>query len=109
MSTAEQGRTLPPAWARLWCAAALALSAPAALAAQEPARPFAHPGLLHGRADLDRIQRKVAAGEEPWKGGFEKLRADPHSRSDWKLRGPFETVTRDPAGSPHNAEMVADA
>jgi hypothetical protein len=34
------------------------------------AAPFSHPGLLHGRADLDRIRRKVAAGEQPWKAGL---------------------------------------
>jgi hypothetical protein len=71
-------------------------------------RPFVHPGLLHSREDLALIKQKVAAGEEPWKAGFEKLRADPQSRADWRLRGPFETVTRAPAGSAHNAEMVAD-
>jgi hypothetical protein len=64
---------------------------------------------LHGRAELDLIRRKVAAGEEPWMGGFEKLRASASSRSDYKLRGPFAVVTRSPQGSPHNTEMVADA
>lgn len=71
-------------------------------------RPFAHPGILLGRADLELIRGKVAAGEEPWKSGFEALRADARSRSDWKLRGPFEVVTRDPRGSPHDADFVQD-
>jgi Alginate lyase len=73
------------------------------------AAPFSHPVLLHGRADLDRIRRKVAAGEQPWKAGFEALRAHPQSRSDWKLRGPFAVVARGAPADRHNAEMVADA
>jgi hypothetical protein len=73
------------------------------------AAPFPHPGLLHGRADLDRIRRKVAAGEQPWKAGFEALRAHPQSRSDWKRRGPFAVVARGAPADRHNAEMVADA
>src|SRR3954451_24896872 len=79
----------------------------AATARAEP-RPFIHPGLLHNRDDLDLIKRQVAAGIEPWKSGFEKLRADPQSLADYRLRGPFATVTRAPAGSLHNAEMVSD-
>jgi hypothetical protein len=70
---------------------------------------FVHPGLLHGRDDLDRIRQKVAAGEEPWKSGFEKLRASPQARSDWRLRGPFAEVARGaPEKNLHSNEMVAD-
>ena len=74
-----------------------------------PNRPFVHPGLLHTRADLDRMRQRVAAGDEPWASGFEKLKADAQSRADWNLRGPFAVVTRDPKGSLHNAEMYRDA
>jgi len=68
---------------------------------------FAHPGLLHSRADLDRMRDHVAAGDEPWKSGLAKLRDHDQSQSNWKLRGPLEVVTRggDSAG---NAQMVLD-
>ncbi|MDA9831653.1 hypothetical protein N9C66_09980 [Akkermansiaceae bacterium] len=32
-----------------------------------------HPGCLSTQADLDRMKAKVAAGEEPWKGSWDKL------------------------------------
>jgi hypothetical protein len=95
---------------------ALLLIAPGAVpasAAEAPApagnRPFVHPGLLHTRADLDRIRQKVAAGAEPWRGGFEQLRDDGQSRFDWKLRGPFAVVTRQANGNVGNTEMFRDA
>src|SRR5262249_46864721 len=72
-------------------------------------QPFTHPGLLHTQADLDFIKRKIAAREEPWKSAFEKFSAHPQSSAGYKLRGPFESVTRDPRGSVHNDEMVSDA
>ena len=34
---------------------------------------FRHPGILHTRAELDRMQAKVNAGAEPWKGGWDRL------------------------------------
>ncbi|MEP6668696.1 MAG: alginate lyase family protein [Chthoniobacter sp.] len=78
--------------------------------AAEPAAPapFVHPGLLHTQADLDRMRQRVKAGEEPWKSGFEMLRRDGQSRADWKLRGPFEVVTRASQNSPGNSQMVVD-
>ena len=97
------------AWKASLCllVAVLAVHARAAEAEKHPA--FVHPGLLHSRSDLDRMRQKVAAGQEPWKSGFEKLRQHDQSRADYKLRGPFEVVVRDPRASQHNAEMVADA
>ena len=69
---------------------------------------FSHPGLLHGRADLERIRDRVAKGEEPWKGGFEKLRDHPQSQKDWRRRGPFESVVRGPRESRRIAELEQD-
>lgn len=75
---------------------------------------FVHPGLLHTRADIDRIRQRSdcvphgPAGEEPWKSGFQKLRTHEQSRSDWKLRGPFPLVTRETGNTAGNAQMVAD-
>ncbi|WP_328773986.1 alginate lyase family protein [Streptomyces sp. NBC_00286] len=44
---------------------------------------FAHPGLLHTRADLDRMAAKVKAGAEPYTAGFAKLTANRHAQSSW--------------------------
>jgi hypothetical protein len=63
---------------------------------------------LHTQVDLDRMCERVKAGEEPWRGGFEKLRRDAQSRADWKLCGPFEVVTRETGNAPGNPQMVVD-
>jgi hypothetical protein len=76
---------------------------------QSAARTFKHPGLLHTKADLDRIKVNVAKGIEPWAAGFARLKAHPQSKADWRMRGPFESLTRDPKGSLHNTEMWMDA
>ena len=34
--------------------------------AQELQAPFAHPGLNHSRADLERMKEKVLGKEKPW-------------------------------------------
>ncbi|MFI5549982.1 alginate lyase family protein [Streptomyces sp. NPDC051738] len=61
---------------------------------------YAHPGLLHTRADLDRMAAKVKAGAEPYKAGFERLATNPHAQSTWRPR-PAATVYRG-AGTPQN-------
>ncbi|WP_409474957.1 alginate lyase family protein [Streptomyces sp. HC307] len=61
---------------------------------------FAHPGLLHTRADLDRMAAKVKAGAAPYTAGFAKLTANRHAQSGWTAN-PQATVYRG-AGSPQN-------
>ncbi len=85
---------------------ALAFLAGGLVQAEE--QPFIHPGLLHGKGDLDRMREKVKAGEEPWESGFEKLRADGQSQANWKLRGPFATVSRGLPDNTGNPQMVVD-
>ncbi len=70
---------------------------------------FLHPGLLHTKAELDRMKAMVALGTEPWKGGFKVLEAHPASRSDWRIRGPFPSVVRGLPGNHHIGEMDQDA
>jgi hypothetical protein len=90
----------------------LSLAVPtAALAQAAPpgaGKSFTHPGLLHTRADLDRMRQQVAAGHEPWKSGFEKMRIDRASRSDWRVRGPFVVVTREKGNVTGLSQMVQD-
>ncbi|WP_435280822.1 alginate lyase family protein [Streptomyces koelreuteriae] len=74
----------------------VALAAPASAADA----PFAHPGLLHTRADLDRMAAKVKVAARPYAAGFAKLTANRHAQSDWRAN-PQATVYRG-AGSPQN-------
>ncbi|MET9971701.1 alginate lyase family protein [Streptomyces sp. NPDC006356] len=61
---------------------------------------YAHPGLLHTGADLDRMAAKVKAGAAPYTAGFAKLTANRHSQSGWAAN-PQEIVYRG-SGSPEN-------
>ncbi|WP_328876547.1 alginate lyase family protein [Streptomyces sp. NBC_00287] len=83
-------------------AGAVALS-PAAPAIAAPAA-YAHPGLLHTRADLDRMAKKVQQGAEPYTAGFGKLAANRHSQSAWTAN-PQATVYRG-SGSPQNYAIL---
>ncbi|MFF3844723.1 alginate lyase family protein [Streptomyces sp. NPDC002328] len=78
----------------------LAAAAPAAAAG--PA--YAHPGLLHTRADLDRMAAKVKAGAAPYAAGFAELTANRHAQSGWTAN-PQATVYRG-AGSPQNYAIL---
>lgn len=69
---------------------------------------FLHPGLLHTTEDLARMRRHVSAGDEPWRGGFQKLSEHECSKANWRVRGAREIVTRDPKGSSGDREMVVD-
>jgi LPXTG-motif cell wall-anchored protein len=64
----------------------------------------AHPGLLHTRADLDRMAAKVQAGAAPYTAGFAKLTANRHAQSGWTAN-PQATVYRG-AGSPQNYAIL---
>lgn len=65
---------------------------------------FAHPGLLHTRADLDRMAAKVKAGAAPYTAGFAELAANPHAQSTWTPR-PQATVYRG-SGTPENYRVL---
>jgi hypothetical protein len=43
----------------------------------EQAEAFVHPGVLNNRFELEFMKAQVAAGLNPWKAGFDKLRSDP--------------------------------
>ncbi|MCF7668609.1 MAG: alginate lyase family protein [Verrucomicrobia bacterium] len=70
------------------------------------AQSFVHPGILHTRADLERIREKTAAGAQPWERGFEVLRAHPQSSSEYKVRGGFSEMGRKP--NVHTIEIRND-
>jgi len=61
---------------------------------------FAHPGLLHTKADLGRMATKVKAGTAPYRAGFARLTANAHAQSTWKANP--QTVVYRGSGSPEN-------
>ena len=75
-------------------------------AAEEPkqpdarVKPFVHPGLLHSREELEFIKQKIAAGKEPWKIAWDKLRASESALLDYKPR-PRVEVVRGPYNNPN--------
>ncbi|MCW3059778.1 MAG: hypothetical protein JWQ02_1599 [Capsulimonas sp.] len=84
----------------------LALASPAAKSMAD-APPFVHPGLLHTRADLERMKLGVASHESPIAEGFAVFAASPESQSSYVLRGPFSEIGRNP--SVHFGEFDTDA
>ncbi|MFJ4646827.1 alginate lyase family protein [Streptomyces bobili] len=65
---------------------------------------YAHPGLLHTGADLDRMAAKVKSGAAPYAAGFARLTANRHAQSGWTAN-PQATVYRG-AGSPQNYAIL---
>jgi hypothetical protein len=45
---------------------------------------FIHPGLLSTEEDFRRMKAMVAAGQEPWKAGWEKLIHNKHNSLNWQ-------------------------
>jgi regulation of enolase protein 1 (concanavalin A-like superfamily) len=67
-----------------------------AVAALSTADAYTHPGIPLTIADLEAVKAKVAAGEQPWKAGYDALAADRRSQLGYTMQGPFATVTRNP-------------
>ncbi|WP_199835954.1 alginate lyase family protein [Streptomyces sp. TP-A0356] len=84
-------------------AAAVTAAVPTAQASAARAA-FAHPGLLHTRADLDRMAAKVKAGAALCTAGFARLTANRHAQSSWAAR-PAATVYRG-SGTPENYALL---
>ncbi len=82
----------------------------AALVGAENPWPFVHPGMLQSRADLEFMKRKIAAGEEPWKGAWEFLLRQSYSSLEFTPK-PFAKVIRGPYGNPNigGNELAASA
>ena len=57
---------------------------------------FFHPGLLHSREDIARMQLAVSKKEGPIYAGFEMLAKSPFAKSDYRMRGPVEEWGRAP-------------
>ena len=71
---------------------------------------FNHPGLFHSQNDLDRMREAVEAKEEPIFSGFKILQESLHSKSNYKMQGPFPEWGRAPnirAGEARNDAKAA--
>jgi hypothetical protein len=73
-------------------------------------KPFVHPGLLHSREELAFVKGKVAAGEEPWKTAWGKLRASASASLDYVPK-PRAEVVRGTNNNPNlgSSEMSRDS
>lgn len=58
---------------------------------------FAHPGMLHNPGDINRAKVRVAAGNDPWLSGWNRLTANSHSASTWQPN-PQVTIIRGGTG-----------
>src|SRR4051812_48029295 len=64
-----------------------------------PSAGFIHPGVLVNRAQLEEIKKRVAAGTEPQKSAFEKLKSSPFGALDYTPH-PRDTVECGPFSKP---------
>ncbi len=62
-----------------------------------------HPGMILTNADFTRMAQKVAANEQPWKGGYDLLVASANSQSTW---GPRAVATINRGTSPDNCSLL---
>jgi hypothetical protein len=58
---------------------------------------FTHPGGLHNWGDLNRAKVRVAAGDDPWLSGWNRLIANGHAQSTWQPN-PQATIIRGGTG-----------
>jgi hypothetical protein len=70
---------------------------------------FIHPGLLHSRADLDRMKVAVAQKRTPIFEGFKVLSASPRSQASYRRLGPFPEIGRSPTIRMSEAKSDAEA
>ena len=54
---------------------------------------FTHPGMLHNWGDMNRAKIRVAAGNDPWLSGWNRLIANGHAQSTWQPN-PQATIIR---------------
>jgi hypothetical protein len=85
---------LPPRLASAFAVVVLALLLVSNSYAEAPRQPFVHPGIPITQADLATLQASLE--REPWKTGFDALKADGKSRAEYKMRGPRVRVSRAP-------------
>ncbi len=88
----------------LFCLIFMQVTFPCSLVGKD----FVHPGILHTQESLQHIKEMVKTGKEPWKSAFELLQSYPQASADYKMRGPFDLISRDSKKSLHKAEVDND-
>lgn len=68
---------------------------------------FVHPGILHTRADIERMKEIIANQEQPAYKCYEELANHEFSKSDYQIQGPFETISREQSGRPYEKDFNA--
>lgn len=68
---------------------------------------FLHPGMLHSRADLERMQQAVLRRTQPIFAGFELMRTHPLSQSTYISGGGYSEIGRNP--TVHSQEFDRDS
>ena len=70
---------------------------------------FTHPGTPLTVSDLATLKSYVDQGRQPWKSGYDQLKADGKSQSTYVMAGPFATVSRSPDVNlwPWRNDMIA--
>src|SRR6185369_16878952 len=94
----------------LFTVASLALAASFATAVPAAAQAFRHPGVLVSKEQLDFVKAKIAAGEEPWKSAFAKLKSSSYASLSMTPK-PRASVDCGAYSSPNNgcSEELNDA
>lgn len=57
---------------------------------------FIHPGILHSRDDLARMKAAIQERKEPVFSGYGVFAKDPYSQYTYQIKGPLDTVSRNP-------------
>lgn len=55
---------------------------------------FVHPGLLHSQMSIERIRALINQKAQPAYGSYNIMRGLPEGKADYRMRGPFETISR---------------
>ncbi|HEX2145977.1 MAG TPA: alginate lyase family protein [Glycomyces sp.] len=70
---------------------------------------FAHPGLLHSGADLERMRTAVAGQEEPVYAGFEAMASNRRSSYGYTIRNTGQITSWGRGPTDHTSEAAEDA
>lgn len=69
---------------------------------------FVHPGILLNSADIKRVYNTVKDKKMPGYGSYLLLSENPLSKADYKMQGPFSTISRDGEFRYTKQKMEAD-